>query len=378
MNGFERWMNGVGLDPEDVVRAGIILLAGLLLGRLVGALVKHLLVSKGIDRYLHLPWTPAAPTPKGKSAQRKDDASVVSWAVAWLFTATVWAGSVWWIAWVHEAGSAARPGGRLTTDVIESILSGSWRIATMIFITILSGSWLARQVYDLFQMPWLKTELDAVFPDGAGTEGAFSEAAARLACTVVYVAFLIFAPVVAAGILGLEPLSGLVRPAWTFCARLFLAAISFAVSYLGLAWIRAESGRRPDESQKHSELEYYIGLGLMVATTLIALGVLTGISSAAGTVSMIIMLIIAGILLWPMRTQLRDLWAGAILRRQGFKTVALDGAQPELKAVGPMISTLAIDDEEFTRRNAVVLAEVLKAAWRPAVTGFGGWETTRP
>jgi hypothetical protein len=216
---------------------------------------------------------------------------------------------------------------------------------------------LAKALYDLMHTPWIKEELDAVFPSASATGGSFAETAARGVCIVIYVAFLLFVPVALAGLFDLTSLEGLVVPAWQICARLLTALIVFVVGYLGVAWARSQVGRAQGEG--NAELGNHVALGIVVGTTVLALGMLVGVSGFSGALVIVVLLMF---LLWPVRAYARDLWAGFLLRLQSVKQVQIDGATAEVKSVGPLMTRAEREGVEVTRRNRDVLAAFVEGA----------------
>ncbi len=355
MGDLTEWWHGLGPVLRAVIEDGSIILVALLVGWVVGRVAKRLLVSSGIDRYLRLPWVlpEAAPVSKGQRGPQMMLPSAPATALGWFCTASVWLVAAWWIASLHGSGS--------TVDAMRFALFRGWQAAAVIFTALLASGWLARVVYELFKTPWLKNELDALFANPLGADASFSETAARAVCLIIYIAFLLIVPAAMGAFFNLAPLTGLVNPAWQACTRLLLAVVAFAIGYLGLAWVRSQSARFGKDAQDHANLEYYLSLAIMVATILLALSVLAGVSSGAGAVAMTLFLAFLAFLLWPLKPHVRDLWAGLLLRIQAFKDIQLDGAPAHIETVGPLMSVVSCNGQEITRRNSEILAEALKA-----------------
>ncbi|MBI4557541.1 MAG: hypothetical protein HY706_08160 [Candidatus Hydrogenedentes bacterium] len=356
MNEFtESWRN---LSPEArfVLQDGGLLLAGLLVGWLLGSLVKRFLVTKGVDAYFRFPWHPPSivSASTGQVGPRKVEPSLLTKGVGWLVTGTVWAGAIMGIARLH--------GGDATVQFIELVLARGWQVGVFVVVAALVSGYLARATYDFLQTPWLKHELDVLFGQASGTEASFSETVARGICVLIYAVFVLVAFIVMVGVFNGASMSGLIGPAWEICGRLFTGLAAFAIGYFGLIWVQSLSRSKGKEGADHSELEYFVGLGITIVTTLLALGVVTGVSSTAGVLVILALLALFAYLLWPMRAQLHDLWSGLVLRLQNAQTGELDGVSFEVKAVGPLTTRIEAEGQESNRRNSEILAATLRSA----------------
>ncbi len=345
------------LRPNERLLLGdaAIVLGALLAGWLAGAIVRRAIVSHGLDRYFRMPWiqgetVSAAPVNRGKSVVR---VSIVTSLAVWACRLFVWAAGLYAIASQH--------GWRAAPEVLHAMTTGA-QGGIVLIAALLACGWIAHVVYGLFQTPWLKQELDALLANASGSSGSFSETAARAACIGVYIAFLLLVPVALSGLFGLKAFAGLVNPAWLMLSRLLTAMAAFALGYLGLAWVRSQSKLARGENPRHAEIEYYVGLGIMVTTTLAALCLLIGISNGVSAVAIIGIVALIVSFCWPVRVYLKDLWAGMLLRLQSVTTVTIEGVVMTVKSTAAIITTLDANGDEVTRPNAEVLAAVLRSA----------------
>ncbi len=360
MDGVAAWWSGLDDASRVAFRNGGVVLGALVLGYLIKAVVQHLFVAKGLDRCLRFPWASVQPT-TGKGSRPQEPGanhSALTGLTGWFFMLTVWAGTAWLIAGWHGYVEAAR--------AILLVLLRSWQVAVIVLPVLIISGWLARTLYDLLHTPWLKGEMDALFPGKSEVGGSFSDTMAKGLCVVLYAAFFLLIPVGIAALFNLSALQGLVVPAWQICARLLTALVVFAVGYLGVAWARAEAKRL--EAPAHDETEApgsgegtkrpgsdfgnQLGLIIVVATVVLALGMVVGVSGLAGA---LVILVLFGILLWPARSYVRDLSAGVLLRIQHVKQGNIDGAPADVKAVTPLTARIEREGIELTRRNWEVL-----------------------
>jgi hypothetical protein len=212
--------------------------------------------------------------------------------------------------------------------------------------------------------------MDALFPGKTETGGSFSDTMAKGLCIVLYAAFFLLIPVAIAALFDISALQGLVIPAWQICARLLTALVVFAVGYLGVAWARAEAKRLEGSSQSegegwgsgegierpHTNFGDQFGLVILVATVVLALGMVVGVSGLAGA---LVIIVLFGFLLWPARSYVRDLCAGVLLRIQRVRQVTIDGTPADIKAVTPLVTHMEQEGTELTRRNWDVLAAAM-------------------
>jgi hypothetical protein len=352
MNDITNWWNELSQNARWAIRDSLIVVAGLCAGLIAGRIVKRVLVRRNIDRYLQAPWKVSDDA--DQSILNRREPSLLTSIVGWLVTLTVWTGTAGIIGWLRHVEPVA--------DFSVLAITRGWQIAIIILVSVLAGGWLAHNVYGLFQTPWLKRELDGIFPSAAKADGTFSDTAARALCIFIYAAFLLFVPVAIAGLFNFASFAPLVAPAWHLCARLLTVPVAFAVGYLGLAWVRSQSKVTTKDGVDHSELEYYVGLGIMIGTTVFALALLLGVSSGAGAIAIVALVCFLVMLFWPVRKHLRDIWAGFLLRLQKVKTFLTDDSVIEIHTIGLLMTTLSRNGEESLRKNTEVLAEVLKTS----------------
>lgn len=351
-----RWWNGLGQEIQLAIFDVLIAFAGLLAGVIAGSILVRLLTRSGIDRYLHTPWMHADTADRTAIDGRK--LAPITRLMGWLMRLTVWAGAASIIASNHHAQGAVA--------TIPAGIGVAWRIGLVVFLAVLASGWLAHTAYALFQSPWLKRELNALFENAGTKEGSFSESAARFVCIVIYAAFLLLVPVAAASLFNFGALSALAGPAWELCVRLLCIPVAFAVGYLGIALVRSQGKQQAKQGIDRSNAEYYIGVGITVGTTLLSLGILLGVTSGGGVIVLVVFLALAAFVLWPIRRHFHDIWAGLLLRLQGVEMVIHSGRAMEVKKVGILITHLQTEGEELVRKNSDVLRAALDAA-KPAV-----------
>ena len=227
------WWDGLDDFARLAFRDGCIIVLALILAWMVSALVRHLLIGKGVDKYLRFPWgtQELAPTKGGRPEQPRSRPAPMTRAASWFVAASICAGAGWLLAELHHVGS--------TAAAIRIGLARSWQMALIVFPILSIGGWLARTLYDLLHTPWLKAEADSLFPGASEEGGSFSDTIAKAMCVVIYAAFFLLIPVAIAALFNISALEGLVVPAWQICARLLTALVVFAVGYLGVAWARS-------------------------------------------------------------------------------------------------------------------------------------------
>ncbi len=345
------WWNGLDDLARTILRDGGIALAALLTALIAGFMVRRFLVVKGVDAFLRFPWTAQEPTPaketrpeRPQPAQPVGDVSPLSRVISWFVSLSICAGALLWVLHLHEAPSAV--------DSTRVILLRSWELAMVVFPILLISGWLSHTLYDLLRTPWIESEMNSLFPGSAAGGASFVDTIAKALCVVIYAAFFLLIPVAIAALFNISALEGLVVPAWQVCARLLTALLVFALGYLGVAWARSHADRIGGEGTNNPELGHQISLGLVIFTVILALGLLVGVSGVAGGFVVVVLL---SFMLWPMRSYIRDLCAGFLLRVQHVKQINLDGVSAEVITISPLLTHLNHLGTEMTRRNWEVL-----------------------
>ncbi len=342
------WWDGLDELARVGLRDGGIVTAALIVALVAGALVRLFLVAKGVDEYLRFPWATQAPAPtkEARPEQPGSEQAPVTRVAGWFVAVSVCACAGWWLAELHDA--------RSTAHAILTITVRAWQMAVIIFPILMISGWLARTLYDLLHTPWVKAEMDSLFPGTSEGGSSFSDTIAKALCVVIYAAFFLLIPVAIAAIFNISVLEGLVVPAWQICARLLTALVVFAVGYLGVAWARSHAERigGQDGGETNADLGHQVSLGVILFTVILALGMLVGVSGFAGA---LVVIAVLAFLLWPVRSYMRDLWAGILLRVQRVKQVELDGASVDIKAITPLATHMERQGVELTRRNWDVL-----------------------
>jgi hypothetical protein len=355
MDAVTEWWNGLDdlsrVVTRDVGIGGAALIAALLLG----FLVRRFLVSRGLDTYLRFPWAPTETTVTSDTrtdriqpAKPTADVSTLTRVMSWFASLSICAGALWRIMNLHEAPEAA--------ESIRIILIHSWELALVVFPILLISGWLSHTLYDLLRTPWVESEMNALFPGRSQTGGSFAETIAKALCVVIYAAFFLMIPVAIAALFNIAALEGLVVPAWHVCARLLTALIVFALGYLGVAWARSHAEQIGSDGTNNEELGHQVSLVLVIFTIILAMGLLVGISGFAGGLVVVVLL---AFLLWPIRTYIRDLCAGFLLRVQKVKQVKIDGVTADVTVVSPLITHMEHLGTESTSRNWDVLTAAM-------------------
>ncbi|MFA6240948.1 MAG: hypothetical protein WC655_08470, partial [Candidatus Hydrogenedentales bacterium] len=86
MNELTAWWNGLSQGARTGILDGLIVISGLILGRIAGGLTKHLLLKHGVDRYLRAPWPKAES--ENHSAPDKSNVSSLTTLLGWLVMLT--------------------------------------------------------------------------------------------------------------------------------------------------------------------------------------------------------------------------------------------------------------------------------------------------
>jgi len=355
MESAEEWWNELDELSQVGLRDGGIALAALVAALLAGFLVRRFLVTKGVDTYLRFPWahsessvTSEARSERLQPAKTVSEVSALTRVASWSVSLSICGGALWRIMILHDAPEAA--------ESLRVIIVHSWELALIVFPILLISGWLSHTLYDLLRTPWVESEMNSLFPGSSRAGGSFAETIAKALCVVIYAAFFLMIPVAIAALFNISALEGLVVPAWQVCARFLTALIVFALGYLGVAWARSHAEGINSDGTSNQELGHQISLVLVIFTIILAMGLLVGISGFAGGFVIVVLL---AFILWPIRTYIRDLCAGFLLRVQHVKQVNVDGVTADVTMISPLITHMEHQGSELTRRNWDVLSTAM-------------------
>jgi hypothetical protein len=316
------------------------LLGGYVLGKIVGAVLR----GRNFDSALRLPGPPPGP-----EAARNFTPTVVAGLLVQL---TVWAGAGWWLARQHGQDQLAA--------TLVLIVGRTWTVAAVLAAALAVATLLTRRLLDCLQGPaqggaegWLPRAAAAAAPGNtAGVVGAG-----------VYGLVMLLALLIAADLFDWPLTRNSAQALWQLAHNLLIAGAALLVGGLGARWARDLA--TPDgASSPEKRAGQYTGLGIVAATTILAVAVLL---SGAGLPLALAALAVVGYLLWLARGYLPDVTAGLQLRGHKVRELSFNGTPWQVTAVGLLTTQLMRGGEFYHLQNRLALEALFQAA--PAAAG---------
>ncbi len=305
---LQTWWQNTTPETRLALREGSLALAALLCGHFLGSRVARTLRAWNFDAALRLP----SSTHPGAEAGRGFTPTLVA---GMLVRLTVWAAAAWWLARQHGMEELA--------GTLGLIINRAWALAAVLVAALALGRLLASRVIDC-----LKAGSEAM----ASRNGAASSTrgVAGAVGAAVYVLVVLLALLIAADLFDWPLTRSSAQALWQFAQHLLIAGAALLIGCLGAGWARdlvmLEGAASPEKRAGQ-----YTGLGIVAATTMLAVAVLL---FSAGVLFGLAALAILGLAVWLVRGHLPDLAAGLQLRAHKVSEVWFDGAPWQVTEVG--------------------------------------------
>jgi hypothetical protein len=355
---LQTWWQNTSPEIQAAFLEGGLVLAALLGGHFLGAMVARALRARNFDAVLRLP----SSSPPSSEAER---GFTPTWVAGVLVRLTVWAGAACWLAHKH---------GRIDLgNTLLVIISRTWAVAAMLVAALALGSLLARRLIEcLHGLPGAGPEPMA--PSRIGAAAPQQRGAAGAAAAMVYVLAFLLVLLMAADLFDWPLTRTSALALWQFAQNLLIAGAALLIGYLGARWARdlatPEGTASPEKRAGH-----YSALAIMTATSVLAVVVLL---SSAGVLYGIAALALLGLLLWLGRGHLPDVAAGLQLRVHKIREVSLDEGEPwQVSEVGFLTAQVTRRGEFRRVPNRVVVEARLHEAPAEAPSANGAAERLR-
>ena len=305
---LQAWWQNTTPETRLALREGSLALAALLCGHFLGSRVARTLRSWNFDAALRLP----SSTHPGAETGRGFTPALVAGILVRL---TVWAAAAWWLARQHGMEELA--------GTLGLIINRAWALAAVLVAALALGRLLASRVIDC-----LKAGSEAM----ASRNGAAvsNRGVAGAVGAAVYVLVVLLALLIAADLFDWPLTRSSAQALWQFAQHLLIAGAALLIGCLGAGWARdlvmLEGAASPEKRAGQ-----YTGLGIVAATTMLAVAVLL---FSAGVLFGLAALAILGLALWLVRGHLPDIAAGLQLRAHKVHEVWFDGAPWQVTEVG--------------------------------------------
>jgi hypothetical protein len=336
---LQTWWQNTNSETLATFQAVGVVVAALLAGHFLAAIVTRALRARNFDAALRLPGS-------SPSGSQPDHGITPTLIAGLLVRLTVLGAAVGWLA--HKNGQV-----ELSTT-LGLIINRAWALAAVLVAALFVGGLLARRLMDcLHALPKAGPEShpsrngSAARWDVAGVVGAG-----------VYILVGLLALLIAADLFNWPLTRTSALALWQFAQHLLIACAALFIGCLGARWARdlatPESAASPEKRAGQ-----YTALGIMAATTVLAVAVLL---SSAGVLIGLAALAIFGFLLWLARGYLPDVVAGLQLRTHKVCEVWFDGTPWQVAEVGFVTTQVSRAGEFHRLQNRLVLDARLHGA----------------
>ena len=337
---LQTWWRNTTPETQTALQEGSLVVGALLCGHFLGAMVTRALRARNFNAALRVPGS----APAGAEGELGITPTLVAGLLVRL---TVWAGALCWLARAHGRGECASSLGLL--------ISRTWAVAAVLVAALALGRLLAQRLIDC--LPASGKERPEATPSSPRWNPAGAVGAG------VYVLVVLLVLLIAADLFDWPLTRSSALALWQLAQHLLIAGAALFVGCLGARWaqdlVTPEATAAPEKRAGH-----YTALGIMAATTVLAVAVLL---SSAGVLLGLAALALLGSLLWLVRGYLPDVTAGLQLRANKVSEAWFDGVSWQLAEVGLLTTQLCRAGEFCRVQNRVVLEARLQGA--PAEVG---------
>jgi hypothetical protein len=321
------WWENTTPETRGYLVDGGLAVAALLGGHVLGTVVTRALGARNFDAVLRL----SGPAPAGDA----DRGFTPTFFAGLLVRLTAWVGGAWWLANKHGYAELAA--------TLGLVLRRGWALAAVLVAALALGGLLARRLLDCLQGPAKAgPALNGAAPN-RGAAGAVAAGAYGLAVVLVLL--------VAADSFDWPLTRSAALALWQFAQHLLIACAALSIGCLGARWaqdlVAAGGSSSPEKSAGQ-----YTGLGIVAATTVLAVTVLL---SSAGVLIGLAALALLGVPLWLGRGHLPDVMAGLQLRAHKVREVWFEGEPWEVVQVGLVTSQVGRGGSFAQVQNRIVL-----------------------
>ena len=318
-NELQTWWQNSGPEMQATLQDIGLVAAALLGGHFLGAMTARTLRSWNFDATLRLPGS----SPRGSEQER----GVTPTRVAGLLVrVTIWASAFWWLAHKHGRVELAH--------TVGATISRTWAVAAILVAALSLGSLLAQRLIDCLSGPSNRGSELHPSRNGAG-DGHRTAAGAVGAAAYALVILLVL--LIAADLLDWPLTRSSALALWQFAQHLFIAGAALFIGNLGARWAREQVSGPPSASPSERAGQY-TALGILAATTVLAVAVLL---SGAGVLMGLAALVLLGFLLWLVRGYLPDVLAGLQLRTHQVREVQFDRVTWKVAEIGFLTTQLS-------------------------------------
>jgi hypothetical protein len=333
LNELQTWWQNTTPEMQAAVQTGGLVLAALVGGHFLGAIVARVLRARNFDEALRVPGS-SRPSPEAGRG------ITPTWVAGMVVRLTVWAVAAWWLARAHGRVELA--------NTLGLAIQRTWALASVLVAALWLGSLLAHRLIDC--LPGVsKTGSEGLASRNGAAAPRWNAAGAVGAGAYVLAVLLVL--LIAADLFDWPLTHTSALALWQFTQHLLIAGAALFIGCLGAGWARdvvtPESTVSPEKRAGQ-----YTALGIVAATTILAVAVLL---SSAGVLIGLAALAVLGLLVWLGRDYLPDVTAGLQLRAHKVREVSFDEETWQLADVGILTTQVCRGGEVHRVANRRVL-----------------------
>jgi hypothetical protein len=333
---LQTWWQNTTPETQVALREGSLVLAALLGGHYLGSMVARALRARNFDAVLRLPGS-SPPAPEASHG------FTPTFVAGLLVRLTVWMATASWLARQHGQAELA--------STLGLILNRAWALAAVLVAALAVGSLLAGRVMDCLKAGTeALTSRNGAAPPHRGVAGAVGAG--------IYGLVILLALLIAADFFDWPLTRSSALALWQLAQHLLIAGAALLIGYLGAGWAR-DLVMIEDTASPEKRAGHYTGLGIVAATTVMAVAVLL---SGAGVLFGLTFLALLGFALWFVRGRLPDIVAGLQLRAHRVREVWFDGASWQVAEVGLVKTEVGRAGEMCQVQNRLVLEARMRGA----------------
>jgi hypothetical protein len=319
------WWQNLTPDIQALIQNGSLVVVALLGGHFLGTMVARALRAKNFDAAMRVPGS----APPGPDTEHGITPTLIAGLLVRL---TVWGAAGLWLARQYGQTELAAN--------LGLVLKRSWALAGVLVATLGLGGVLSRRLIDCLQGP------QSAAPEGSPFRNGITPARRGVAGAVgaaVYGLVTILVLLISADLFDWPLTRTSTLALWQIAQHLLIAGAALLIGCLGARLARDLVP--PEGASQEKRAGHYTALGIVAATTVLAVAVLL---SSAGLLFGLAALAVLGFLLWLVRGYLPDVLAGLQLRAQHVREIWFDGVAWQVVEVG-FLTTQVSRAGEFCR-----------------------------
>jgi|GEM_PF-5767359 len=341
MNQLTLWWAGVPGGWRNLASSLLVVVVAYVIGKIVGYMVRERMKSFGVDELFQ-----ESASKRDFDPNKQETKARASDLFSCFFSAGIWLIGAWWIATDHNYKALA--------DGIIAFIGKMAIFGVVAFLAMYLGKRISQAVNAFMENVVIKEAIDKNFMSDSSRNTGISETIGSIIVNVVNGFLLVFLMLTFVELANLGSLLNSLNSLWNLGIHIITAGFAFLIAYMGITFAFSRSAHDSAEKSPFPASDYHARLGIVIITTIFAVDILT---TTAGTLVAMSILIILAVFLVPLREYLLDIWAGFTIDLYKIKNVTIENRSAEIKNIGFLNASLVNDaNVNFSRPNREVLA----------------------